>query len=106
MPAVNAKTLRLRFSMRTALGAIAILAIRLDLSGTDVSDAGLMSLLRMEGLTNLNLTDTRVTAEGVARLKSGWRGRGALMVLSGTTKKAASAPQNPSAPGQSGTPGR
>jgi hypothetical protein len=42
----------------------------LDLSATDVSDASLMSLLRMEGLTKLNLTDTRITAEGVARQKS------------------------------------
>jgi hypothetical protein len=74
----------------------------LDLSGTEVSDECLMSLLRLEGLTTLNLTDSRVTAEGVARLKSSWRGRGTLTVLSGTTKKPGSALKNPAPAGQPG----
>ena len=39
----------------------------LDLCGTNVSDDGLSSLLRMEGLEKLNLMDTKVTPAGVNR---------------------------------------
>jgi hypothetical protein len=74
----------------------------LDLSGTDVSDDGLVFLSRLEGLTRLNLTDTRVTAEGVARLKSRWRGTRPLMVLTGTMRGTGSAPKGPSDRGSSG----
>jgi hypothetical protein len=64
----------------------------LDLSGTDVSDDALDSLLRMEGLTRLNLTGTRVTAAGAARLKARWRGIRPFTILTGTTTRAGSAP--------------
>jgi hypothetical protein len=76
----------------------------LDLSGTNVSDEGLLSLLRMEGLTKLNLMDTKVTPAGVARFKSR-RGssRPLLTILTGTRKKAGTAPKNAPPPGTSST---
>jgi hypothetical protein len=74
----------------------------LDLSGTDVSDRGLASLLRMEGLTRLDLTDTRVTAEGITRLKLRWRGTRPLTVLTGTLKGVGSGSKNPPPRGRSG----
>lgn len=70
---------------------------RLDLSGTAVGDAGLNSLLRLKNLTKLDLRDTRVTAEGVARLQSHWPGMRPLTVLTGSKTKAPKAPQTPSA---------
>ena len=78
----------------------------LDLSGTNVSDDGLLSFLRMEGLIKLNLMDTKVTPAGVARLKSRWGFSGPLIILTGTRKKAAGAPKNPPPPGTSGSPGQ
>jgi hypothetical protein len=75
----------------------------LNLCGTNVSDDGLLSLLRMEGLVKLNLIDTRVTAAGVARLKSRWRYSRPLSILTGTRKKAGGTPKNPSPQGTSGT---
>jgi hypothetical protein len=69
----------------------------LDLCGTNVSDDGLLSLLRMERLIKLNLMDTKVTPAGVARLKSRWGFSGPLIIMTGTTKKAAGArPLRPS----------
>jgi hypothetical protein len=59
---------------------------RLDLSGTVVTDGGLDSLSKLEGLATLDLRDTRVTPAGVARLKAGWRGWRPLTVLSGRLK--------------------
>ena len=56
----------------------------LDLSGTEVSDLRVLMLLRFEGLTKLDLRDTKVTAEGVARLKANWRGTRPLTVLTGS----------------------
>ena len=61
----------------------------LDLCGTNVTDNGLLSLLRMEGLKNLNLIDTKVTPQGVANLKSRWRYSSPLAILTGTQKKPA-----------------
>ena len=40
----------------------------LDLSDTPVTDAGLVHLIRLGGLTDLRLVRTNVTAKGVARL--------------------------------------
>ena len=59
---------------------------RLDLSGTNVTDAGLDSLLRFEGLKALGLSRTKVTPEGVARLKAGWKGRVPLAITTGTAR--------------------
>jgi len=53
----------------------------LNLRGTVVGDDGLESLFRMDGLRKLDLRATRVTGRGVARLKSGWKGRFPLTVL-------------------------
>jgi hypothetical protein len=78
----------------------------LDLCGTNVSDDGLLSLLRMEGLTRLNLMDTKVTAAGVAGLKSRWRYGRPLTILTGTRKKAGGAPKNASPQGTSGISAR
>jgi hypothetical protein len=75
----------------------------LDVSGTNVSDEGLLSLLRMEGLVKLNLMDTKVTPAGVARLKSRWRFSPPLTILTGTRKKAGGALKNPPPRGTSGT---
>jgi hypothetical protein len=66
----------------------------LDLCGTNVSDDGLWSLLRMESLERLTLIDTNVTPAGVARLKSRWRGKKPPTVLTGATKGAGSASKN------------
>ena len=41
--------------------------IRLDLSNTAISDAGLYKLTDLYCLMNLNLTGTRVTADGMQR---------------------------------------
>jgi hypothetical protein len=76
----------------------------LNLSGTKVSDDGLSSLLRMEGLSKLNLIDTQVTAAGVARLKSRWRYRRPLTIFTGTRKQAGGAPNKPPPPGSSARP--
>ena len=59
---------------------------KLDLSGTNVTDAGLDSLLRLEGLTTLGLSRTKVTPEGVARLKARWKGRVPLAITTGTAR--------------------
>jgi hypothetical protein len=75
----------------------------LDLSGTDVSDEGLLWLLRMEGLMKLNLMDTEVTPAGVARLKSKRRFSRPLTILTGTRKKRAPAPGVPSPQVTTGT---
>src|SRR5262249_48678874 len=40
----------------------------LDLSGTDVTDAGLKQLAKLKNLTKLDLRDTKVTPEGLKRL--------------------------------------
>jgi hypothetical protein len=40
----------------------------LDLSGAPVTDAGIVHLKRMKGLTYVNLADTKVTARGAAEL--------------------------------------
>jgi uncharacterized protein YjbI with pentapeptide repeats len=63
----------------------------LDLSGTEVSDLRVLTLLRFEGLTKLDLRGTKVTAEGVTKLKAHWRGTRPLAVLTGSkpgTRKA------------------
>jgi hypothetical protein len=78
----------------------------LNLCGTNVSDDGLLSLLRMEGLGKLNLIDTKVTAAGVARLKSRWRYRRPLTILTGMRKKAGGTPKNASPQGTSGSSAR
>ena len=78
----------------------------LDLCGTNVSDDGLLSLLRMEGLMKLNLIDTKVTPAGVARLKSRWRYSRPFTVLTGTRKKAGGTPKNASPQGASGISAR
>ena len=59
----------------------------LNLCGTNVTDDGLLSLLRMEGLKNLNLIDTKVTPLGVAKLKLHWRHGQPFTILTGTRKK-------------------
>ncbi len=59
---------------------------KLDLSGTNVTDAGLDSLLRLDGLTTLGLSRTKVTPEGVARLKARWKGRVPLAITTGTAR--------------------
>jgi Leucine Rich repeat len=58
----------------------------LDLSGTNVTDSGLDSLIKLEGLTKLDLGRTKVTAEGIARLKARWKGRRPLAVAKGATR--------------------
>ena len=73
----------------------------LNLCGTNVTDDGLLSLLRMEGLKNLNLIDTKVTTLGVANLKLRWRHSQPLAILTGTRKKASGAPTNTAPPGTS-----
>ena len=77
----------------------------LDLSGTNVSDDGLLALLRMRGLAKLNLMDTRVTTAGVARLKSLWRYARPLTILTGTRKKAGGAPKNQPGESRAGSAG-
>ena len=57
---------------------------KLDLSGTDLTDTGLFTLIRFEGLTNLDVTNTKVTPEGVARLKAYWKGSRPLTVATKT----------------------
>ena len=42
----------------------------LDLSGTNLTDMGLMELVPLEQLDYLNLQDTRVTQEGIEAFKS------------------------------------
>ena len=74
----------------------------LDLCGTNVSDDGLLALLRMRGLVRLNLMDTKVTAAGVARLKSLWRHQRPLTILTGTRKRAGGASKSRSPQGTSG----
>ena len=59
---------------------------KLDLSGTNVTDAGLEHLLRLEGLTTLGLGRTKVTPEGVARLKARWKGPGPLSITTGNAR--------------------
>ena len=59
---------------------------KLDLSGTNVTDAGLERLLRFEGLTTLGLSRTKVTPEGVARLKARWKGIGPLSITTGNAR--------------------
>jgi hypothetical protein len=59
---------------------------RLDLSGTNVTDAGLEHLLRFEELTTLGLSRTKVTPEGVARLKARWKGVGPLAITTGNAR--------------------
>ena len=76
--------------------------INLDLSGTNVSDDGLLSLLRMLGLVKLDLRDTKVTATGVARLKSRWRYARPPTILTGTKKKVAGTPKSRTPRGTSG----
>jgi len=61
-----------------------------------VSDDGLLSLLRMEGLAKLNLMDTKVTPSGIARFKSLWRYSQPLTILTGTRKGAGSTANKPS----------
>jgi hypothetical protein len=58
----------------------------LDLSGTNVTDAGLEQLRRLEGLTTLALDRTKVTPEGVARLNARWKGRGLLSITTGNSR--------------------
>ena len=76
----------------------------LDLCGTNVSDDGLLSVLRIEGLMKLNLMDTKVTAAGVARMKSRWRFGRPLTIVTGTRKKAGGARKNTLPQGTSGGP--
>jgi hypothetical protein len=59
---------------------------RLDLSGTNVTDAGLESLLRLQKLTTLGLSRTKVTPEGIARLKARWKGLGPLSITTGNAR--------------------
>ena len=70
----------------------------LDLSGTEVSDLRVLSLLRFEGLTKLDLRDTKVTAEGVARLKANWRVTRPIKVLTGSKPKTRKVPSSVSTP--------
>ena len=67
-----------------------------DLCGTNVSDDGLLFLLRMKWLVKLNLIDTKVTPAGVARVKSRWRFSPPPTILTGTRKKAGGTPKNAS----------
>ncbi len=58
----------------------------LDLSGTNVTDACLDSLLGLEALTTLGLSRTKVTPDGVARLKARWKGPGPLSITTGSAR--------------------
>ena len=42
----------------------------LDVSNTEVTDAGLKELYKLENLTWLNLGKTKVTAQGLAELRT------------------------------------
>jgi hypothetical protein len=48
---------------------IGALVLKLDLSHTSITDAGLEKLTKFMLLNNLNLTDTKVTPAGIAQLK-------------------------------------
>lgn len=41
----------------------------IDLSHTLITDAGVVHLAKLPGLSKLNLTGTRVTAEGIAKFR-------------------------------------